>query len=118
MSEQLTKRRGDSRKDSDTEDVDTQVTTEEASERREVILADIDELLDTIDEVLDAEEQQEIDEILARAAYKEKLKSIAFMGRRAVDPCLEPGLIRVPEYLAERLLSAGLAREHDCNDCD
>jgi hypothetical protein len=40
------------------------------------------------------------------------------MAKRAINPCLEAGIIRVPEHMAEALLSAGLATEHDCNDCD
>lgn len=102
----------------ETDTTEASSSDETSAEQREVLLEDIDKLLDEIDEVLDTETQRELDEARERAAYRDKLKSIAFLGKRAVDPCAQPGLIRVPEYIAERLLSAGLAREHDCNDCD
>ncbi len=93
-------------------------TTNESKTDRDIILSDLDRLLDQIDEVLESEAQQALDEAKARAEYRAKLQSLAFLGKRAVDPCLEPGIIRVPEHVAEQLLSAGLAREHDCTDCD
>lgn len=88
------------------------------TEEVEVLLEDTDELLDEIDTILESEEQLALDDARKRAEYRAKLKSISFIGKRAVDPCLEPGLIRVPEVLAEKLLSAGVAKEHDCSDCD
>lgn len=116
MAEQIRK----STKGSATErpSVEEPKVSEEAAEKRDVLLADIDELLDEIDEVLDTDEQQELDDARRRAEYRAKLKSLAFLGKRAVDPCSDPSVIRVPEHVAERLLSAGLAKEHDCGECD
>jgi hypothetical protein len=102
----------------DTEETAVVPVSEETTAKRNALLDTIDDLLEDIDEAFDTDEQKELDEAREHAAFKEKLKTINFMAKRAINPCLEAGIIRVPEHMAEALLSAGLATEHDCNDCD
>jgi hypothetical protein len=95
------------------EDVPGDDTTTTARENS-VDHSETDELLDEIDALLN--EINTENEARDKEDYKAKLRSISFMGRRALDPCAN--VVRVPEDRAEALLREGLAREPDCSDCN
>jgi hypothetical protein len=82
---------------------------EELPQGKEVDHSVSDALLDEIDELL-AEEEKRL--------YKEKLRSLSLVGRRASDPCGDT--IRVPESLVETFLRAGCKEAKGggcCEDC-
>lgn len=75
--------------------------------------SDIDALLDEIDEVLDSDAQKEME----RLSFRDKLRSLTFMGKRSNSPCGSPHM-HVPADTVDDFLSTGLFKEGPpCVDC-
>ncbi len=98
-----------------TSDRNTEASTEDSDIKtaQKADLSDTDALLEEIDELL--ADEVAASEAAEREAYKEKLRSINFIGKRATDPCAD--VIRVPEFMAEPLLRTGMFKESNCEGC-